>query len=42
MTMSVLLQLFKDWTKSKGAQNGALNPALLYLKKMNDRSETAG
>jgi hypothetical protein len=39
MTMSVLLQLSKDWTKSKGAPNGALNPALLYLKKIKDRNE---
>jgi hypothetical protein len=39
MTSCVLLQLSKDWTQSKGAQNGALNPALLYLKKMNDKKE---
>jgi hypothetical protein len=39
MTMSVLLQRSRDWTRTKGAQNSALNPALLYLKKMNDANE---
>jgi hypothetical protein len=39
MTMSVLLQRSRYWTITKGAQNGALNPALLYLKKMNDKNE---